>query len=169
MENDFAGKEETPTATAELDKINTWNKITTDDPVEAEMLAEVNEVYHKYGRPVSYTPWILDTWTQTAKLQSSIQGRPKKSEIIYTLIQQPQASEHHSSIPGLHLQWYYTKCQCKLCTRNIQHGSTILHIPTGTVHPTAELSIHPKSTVPQQPIRGETKHPSITVRRSSTH
>ena len=42
MEEDFAGKEDTPTVTAEVDKINAWNEITTDDPVEAEMLVEVN-------------------------------------------------------------------------------------------------------------------------------
>ena len=50
MEDDFAGKEDTPPTAAEVDKINTWNETTTDDPVEAEMLAEVNEVYHKYSR-----------------------------------------------------------------------------------------------------------------------
>ena len=33
-----------------MDEINAWNDATTDDPVEAEILAEVNEVYHKYGR-----------------------------------------------------------------------------------------------------------------------
>ena len=46
MEDDFAGKEDTPTTTAEVDKINVWNETTTDDPVEAKMLVEVNEVYH---------------------------------------------------------------------------------------------------------------------------
>ena len=51
MEDDFAGKEDTPTTATEVDKINTWN---TDDPVEAEILAEVNEVYHKYGRYPSH-------------------------------------------------------------------------------------------------------------------
>ena len=50
MEDNFARKEDTPTATAEVDEINTWNEIPTDNPVEAEMLAEVNKVYHKYGR-----------------------------------------------------------------------------------------------------------------------
>ena len=50
MEDDFAGKEDTPSTAAEVDEIHAWNKTTTDDPVEAEMLAEVNEVYHKYGR-----------------------------------------------------------------------------------------------------------------------
>ena len=50
MEDNFAWKEDTPTTTAEVDEINTWNETTTDDPVEAEMLAEVNEVYHKYSR-----------------------------------------------------------------------------------------------------------------------
>ena len=42
MEDNFAA--------AEVDKIYTWNEKTTDDPTEAEMPAEVNEVYHKYGR-----------------------------------------------------------------------------------------------------------------------
>ena len=32
--------------------------MTTEDPVEAEMLAEVNEVYHKYGRyPTHHGYW----------------------------------------------------------------------------------------------------------------
>ena len=58
MEDDFAGKEDTPATTTEVDEINTWNEITTDDPVEAEMLAEVNEVYHKYGRyPTHHRYW----------------------------------------------------------------------------------------------------------------
>ena len=65
MEDDFAGREDAPTTTAEVDKINTWNETTTDDPVEAEMLAV-------QGAPqiwqVPYTLWILDTQTQTAKL-----------------------------------------------------------------------------------------------------
>ena len=50
MEDDFASKEDNPNTATEVDEINTWNKTTTDDPIEAEMLAEVNEVYHKYGR-----------------------------------------------------------------------------------------------------------------------
>ena len=50
MEDDLAGKEDCPTTATEVDEINAWNKTTTDDPVEAEILAEVNEVYHKYGR-----------------------------------------------------------------------------------------------------------------------
>ena len=50
MEDDFAGKEDTPSVAAEVDEIYAWNETTTDDPMEAEMLAEVNEVYHKYGR-----------------------------------------------------------------------------------------------------------------------
>ena len=49
MEDNFAGKEDTPTTATEVDKINAWNETTTDDPVEAEILAEMNEVYHKYG------------------------------------------------------------------------------------------------------------------------
>ena len=50
MEDNFALKEDTITTTTEVDKVNAWNKTTTDDPVEAEILAEVNEVYQKYGR-----------------------------------------------------------------------------------------------------------------------
>ena len=54
MEDDFASKEDIPNTATEVDKINTWNETTTDDPVEAEILAEVNEVYHKYGRYPSH-------------------------------------------------------------------------------------------------------------------
>ena len=50
MEDNFTGKEDSPTIATEVDKINAWNETTTDDPVEAEILAEVNEVYHKYSR-----------------------------------------------------------------------------------------------------------------------
>ena len=54
MEDDFASKEDTPNTATEIDEINTWNERTMDDPVEAEILAEVNEVYHKYGRYPSH-------------------------------------------------------------------------------------------------------------------
>ena len=54
MEDDFASKEDTPNTATEVDKINTWNETTTDDPVEAEILAEVDKVYHKYGRYPSH-------------------------------------------------------------------------------------------------------------------
>ena len=50
MEDDFTGKEDTSATTTEVDEINTWSEIITDNPVEAEMLVEVNEVYHKYSR-----------------------------------------------------------------------------------------------------------------------
>ena len=50
--DDFASKEDN-TAT-EVDEINMWSETTTEDPIEAEMLAEVNEVYHKYGRYPSH-------------------------------------------------------------------------------------------------------------------
>ena len=54
MEDDFTSKEDNPNTATEVDEINTWNETTMDDPVEAEMLAEVNEVYHKYGRYPSH-------------------------------------------------------------------------------------------------------------------
>ena len=58
MEDDFTGKEVTPSADAEVDEIYAWNEMNTDDPTEAEMLAEVNEVYHKYGRyPTQHGYW----------------------------------------------------------------------------------------------------------------
>ena len=58
MEDDFAGKEDTPTTATDMDKINAWNETTTDDPVEAELLVEVNEVYHKYSRyPTHHGYW----------------------------------------------------------------------------------------------------------------
>ena len=48
MEDDFTSKEDTPNTATEVEEINTWNKTTTDNPIEAEILAEVNEVYRKY-------------------------------------------------------------------------------------------------------------------------
>ena len=50
MEDDFTGKGDTPGVAAEVDEIYAWNKTTTDDPMEVEMLTEVNKGYHKYGR-----------------------------------------------------------------------------------------------------------------------
>ena len=50
MEDDFTEKKDTQSATAKVDEIYTWNETATDDPTEAEMLAEVNEVYHRYDR-----------------------------------------------------------------------------------------------------------------------
>ena len=58
MEDDFTGKEDTPSVAAEVDEIYAWNETTTDNPMEAEMLADVNEVYHKYGRyPTQHGYW----------------------------------------------------------------------------------------------------------------
>ena len=67
MEDDFTGKEDTPTTATEVDEINAWNDATTDDPVEAEILAEVNEVYHKYGR----YPTHCGYWTPGPRPQNS--------------------------------------------------------------------------------------------------
>ena len=66
MEDDFAGKEDTPTTATEVDEINAWNETITDDPVEAEILAEVNEVYHKYGR----YPTHCGYWTPGPRSQN---------------------------------------------------------------------------------------------------
>ena len=37
LEDDFAGKEDTPTTATEVDEINSWNETTTDNPVETEI------------------------------------------------------------------------------------------------------------------------------------
>ena len=42
MEGDFA---EQPKPSAEVNKMQEWSKTTTDNLVEAKILAEVNEVY----------------------------------------------------------------------------------------------------------------------------
>ena len=58
MEDNFAGKEDTPSVAAEVDEIYAWNETATDDPMEVEMLAEVNKMYHKYGRyPTQHGYW----------------------------------------------------------------------------------------------------------------
>ena len=67
MEDDFAGREDTPTTATDVDEINTWNETTTDDPVEAEILVEVNEVYHKNGR----YPAHLGYWAPGPRPQNS--------------------------------------------------------------------------------------------------
>ena len=66
MEDDFAGKEDTPSVAAEVDEIYAWNETTTDNPMEAEILAEVNEVYHKYGR----YPTQCGYWTPRPRPQN---------------------------------------------------------------------------------------------------
>ena len=68
MEDDFASKEDTPTTATEVDKINAWNETITDDPVEAEILVEVNEVYHKYGRyPTHHGYWTPGPRSQNSR------------------------------------------------------------------------------------------------------
>ena len=66
MEDDFASKEDTPTTAPEVDGINTWNETTMDNPIEAEIIAEVNEVYQKYGRYPSHRGY----WTPGPRLQN---------------------------------------------------------------------------------------------------
>ena len=69
IEDDFAGKDDTATTTVEVNEIYTWNKTTSDDPTEAEMLAKVNEVYHRYGQ---YPPQ-RGYWTPQPRPQGSRQ------------------------------------------------------------------------------------------------
>ena len=58
MEDDFAGKEDTQSTAAEVDKIYTWNEATPEDHTKAEILAEVNKVYHRYKRyPIQHGYW----------------------------------------------------------------------------------------------------------------
>ena len=59
-------KRYTKCVAAEVDGIYAWNETTTDDPMESEMLAEVNEVYHKYGR----YPTQCGYWTPGPRLQN---------------------------------------------------------------------------------------------------
>ena len=68
MEDDFASKEDTPNTATEVVKIYIWNETTTDNPVEAEILAEVNEVYHKYGRyPSHHGYWNMGPRSQNPR------------------------------------------------------------------------------------------------------
>ena len=70
MEDDFTGKEDTPTTATEVGEINAWNDATTDNPVEAEILAKVNEVYHKYGRyPTHHGYWTPGPRPQNSRAQ----------------------------------------------------------------------------------------------------
>ena len=66
MEDNFTGKEDTPSVAAEVDKIYAWNETTTDNPMEAEILSEVNEVYHKYLR----YPTQCEYWTPRPRPQN---------------------------------------------------------------------------------------------------
>ena len=85
MEDDFAGKEDTPTTGTEVDKINTWNETTTDNPVEAEILVEVNEVYHKYSRyPTHHGYWTPGPRSQNPRAPfRGCQGYQKTSTPRY--------------------------------------------------------------------------------------
>ena len=98
MENNFTSKEDTPTTATEVNEINTWNETTTDDPIEAEILAEVNEVYHKYDRYPSHRGY----WTPGPRSQN-----PR------TPFRGGQATTSHShqdtTIPDTRTQWWQIK------------------------------------------------------------
>ena len=94
MEDDFASKEGTPNTATEVDEINNWNETTTDDPVEAEILAEVNEVYHKYGRyPSQWGTGIQDQGHKTSEHHSG------EAEDITSHLHQD------TTIPDTRTQW----------------------------------------------------------------
>ena len=58
MEDNFAGEKDTQSAAAQVDELYAWNEATPDNHTEAEMLAEVNDVYHRYGRyPTQHRYW----------------------------------------------------------------------------------------------------------------
>ena len=45
---------------AKVDEVYTWNKEGPEDHTEAELLADLNEVYHRYGRyPSQWGYWAL--------------------------------------------------------------------------------------------------------------
>ena len=87
----------------EDDEINTWNETPTDDPVEAEILAKVNKVYHKYGRyPSHHGYWNTGPRSQNPRVPFRVGGL-RLSQVIYTKIQQSQTPEHDGSKPSLHI------------------------------------------------------------------
>ena len=67
MEDDFAEQNNTQSTTAEVDKIYTLNKAIPVDQTEADMLVEVNEVYHRYGR----YPSQCDYWAPGPRPQGT--------------------------------------------------------------------------------------------------
>ena len=46
----FNAKWDLSSIAAEIDEIYAWNDTTPEDHTKAEILAEINEVYHRYGR-----------------------------------------------------------------------------------------------------------------------
>ena len=59
MEEDFAGNGDTQSTPTEVDTIYAWNETALEDNTKAEMLAEVNKVYHQYRRyPMQCEYWV---------------------------------------------------------------------------------------------------------------
>ena len=59
MEDNFAEQKNTQGTPMEVNEMYAWSKTLPEDQAEADMLAEVNEVYHRYGRfPMQCGYWI---------------------------------------------------------------------------------------------------------------
>ena len=50
MEDDFTDQKNTQSTMAEVNNVYMWNETAQEDQAKADMLTEVNEVYHRYGR-----------------------------------------------------------------------------------------------------------------------
>ena len=118
MENDFASKEDNPNTATEVDKINTWSETTTDRSRRSRNASRSKQSISQI-RQVPISLWVLEYRTKVTKHQGIIQGRSRLPQAIHTKIQQPQTSEHYGSKSSLHIQWYHTKRQLELRTRNI--------------------------------------------------
>ena len=106
-----------PNTATEVDEINTWNETTMDDPIEAEILAEVNKVYHKYGRYPSHR-WYWNTGPRSQNPRAPFRGGRGYHKSFTPRYNNP-SHQNTGGKPSLHIKWYHTKCQCELRTRNI--------------------------------------------------
>ena len=65
MEEDFTAKNDSQSTATEVNEVYAWNEAVPEDQIKAEMLAEVNEVYHRYGRyPSQCGYWALGSRPQ---------------------------------------------------------------------------------------------------------
>ena len=166
MEDDFGSKEDTPTTTTDIDELNTWTETVTDDPVEAEILAEVNEGYHKYGPYPSHRGyWNVGPRSQNPRApfrggqgyHKSFTPRYNNPRHQNTTVAN-QAYTFNGTTPNANMSY---------APGTFNMGTPFQHVP-GTIQPPAESELHTKSAVPQQLIH-RAEQQNTTARHNSNN